>query len=383
MALEDDGRAGFGSQKGEKVVKGAILGAAVGVVLIVGSILCVFGFLMGVESTLLLMAGSVVCVALAIFGLGLVVAGWEDFRLAHGRSRAGVEILPDKNAFLPGESIGVTLRVRGKEAIAVNEGRVELLCENEYTYKQLRHHRDCDFYTTTEKKRTTDRIKTDVRRFLEGGRITPGSLTEHRLSLRLPANVPPSARGGITKVEWKIKAIFVIPGALDIAEEVPITVLSQAPSVPLVGGSVGEFSGECGMELVLPAVSFGPAERIEGKLTVTPREGMEARALRVELVRREIVTRGVGNKKEMVEARENLAENLDLVAWIPQEHLFSLTLPEDISCPSLRTRQSHVEWWMRAVVDRPAALDCVVEQPIDLHTGPGTPKAAEALAQNE
>ena len=184
-------------------------------------------------------------------------------------------------------------------------------------------------------------------------------------------------------MEWKIKATLEIPDALDIAEEVPITVLSQAPSVPPGSGSVGEFSGDCGMELVLPAVSFGPGERIEGKFTVTPQEDLEARALRVELVRREIVTRGVGNKEETVEARDTVAENLDFGAWVPQEHLFGLTLPEDISCPSLRTRQSHVEWWMRAVVDRPAALDCVVEQPIDLHTGPGTPKATEALAQNE
>ena len=131
-------------------MKRAILGAAVGVVLLVGSILCVFTFVMGVESMLLVMAGSVLCVFVAFFGFGLVVTGWEEFRLAYGRSRAGVEILPDKNAFLPGESVGVTLRVRGKKAFAVNEGRVELLCENEYTYKQLRHHhRDGDSYTTT------------------------------------------------------------------------------------------------------------------------------------------------------------------------------------------------------------------------------------------
>ena len=87
--------------------------------------------------------------------------------------------------------------------------------------------------------------------------------------------------------------------------------------------------------------------------------------------------------RETVKALETFAENLDLGAWVPQEHLLGLTLPEKISCPSLRTRQSQVEWWMRAVVDRPAALDCVVEQPINLHTGPGKPKAAEALAQNE
>ena len=366
-------------------MKRAVLGAAVGVVLLVGSLLCVFTFLMGVESVLLLTAGSILCLCVAFFGFGLVVTGWEEFRLAYDRSRAKVKILPDKNALLPGESLGVTLRISGKKAFAVNEGRMELLCENEYIYKQLRHHhnRDGDSYTTTERKRATDRIKTDVQRFLEGIQITPGSQTEHRLSLRLPGNVPPSGRGAITKVEWKIKATLEIPGALDIVEEVPITVLPQAPSVLPGSGSVGEFSGDCGMELVLPAVSFGPAERIEGKLTVTPQEDLEARALRVELVRREIVTRGVGNKRETVEALETFAENLDLGAWVPQEHLLGLTLPEKISCPSLRTRQSQVEWWMRAVVDRPAALDCVVEQPINLHTGPGKPKAAEALAQNE
>ncbi|HEV2743814.1 MAG TPA: sporulation protein [Rubrobacter sp.] len=362
----------------------AILGSAVGIVLLAASTLGGLAILMGVESSLLLIVGSVVCVALAIFGLGLVLAGWEDFRLAHGRSRAGVEILVDKGASLPGESVDITVRVRGKKAFPVKLGQVELLYENEYTYKDRRHHHngDGDSYTTTEKKRATDRIKTDVQRFVEGVRITPGSLMEKRLSLRLPENVPPSARGKITKVEWKVKATLEIPKALDIVEEVPITVLSPAQPV-FPGGSVSEFSGDCGMEIGLSAASFGPADRIEGKLTVTSREDLEARALRVELVRREIVARGLGNNKEAVETRETFAENLDLRAWVPQEHRFGLSLPERITCPSLRTRQSQVEWCVRAVAERPGTFDCVVEQPIDVHTASAAPKATEALTQSE
>jgi hypothetical protein len=123
------------------------------------------------------------------------------------------------------------------------------------------------------------------------------------------------------------------------------------------------------MEFRLPSRSVQTGGRIEGALVLTPSEDFEARTLRVELVRREIVPRASGNTSETVQASDVVAESPLFQIGVSREYTFALDVPEATG-PSLKTDQTYVGWWLRAVVDRGMAFDYELKQLLNVYNGP-------------
>jgi hypothetical protein len=151
----------------------------------------------------------------------------------------------------------------------------------------------------------------------------------------------------------------------------PLTVLSTSESYATWAETAPELDshGVCEMEFRLPGQSFRVGERIEESLLLTPRQDFEARSLRVELVRRKIVPRASGNSSETVEASEVVDESPQLQMGLSREYTFAMEVPEAAG-PSLKTEQTYVGWWLRAVVDRGLAFDYELKQLLNVYNGP-------------
>ena len=338
-------------------------------------------------ATLAGMGGIMVSIILLIAGVAYLVSGFNETRAEARRSaskaKAEVEVTLDAEAYLPGDTVGATVRISGKEDFAVRDARASLVRRNVYRYKTE--------YTNSEGRHTTTKTATDevvvaAERFLVEGSIRVGGVAEREFAFELPHAAAPTAKGRITEVDWKVRVALDVPRGPDVNEDRAVTVLSPAGAHADRAESEPECAppDACGMEFRLPSRSFGAGERVEGALVVAPREDSEVRALRVELVRREVVPRGKGNVSETVEASEELAEELRFAPGTHQEEYgFGLAVPEMPACPCLETQQTRVDWWLRAVADRKRRPGSVLKQELNVYNGPAAGPAAQSTEAGE
>ena len=225
---------------------------------------------------------------LDLFGLivGLVVAGFSLYRglkafVEFWRSRISekveIQVAAEKDTYLPGDVVNVSVRVTGKEDLDIQEGRVALVCANRYIYRYTTT--DSDGHSDTRSREVTEEVEAGNERILDEGTIVSGSYTGRALVFKVPLTAPPSASGEITNVEWKVRVTLLIRGAPDVIEELPLTVLSTSESYANWAENAPELdsSGVCDMEFRLSSRSFRIGERIEGSLVLTPRQDFEAR----------------------------------------------------------------------------------------------------------
>jgi len=170
--------------------------------------------------------------------------------------------------------------------------------------------------------------------------------------------------------------VLSVPDGSDVAGEAALTVFSAL-------GTYGERSGReqqpsqsrsVEMKLRPAGRDLRAGERVEGRLAITPRETFEAREVRVELVRREVVRRDDGNHHEAVETRETVAGRTRLLPRTSQGYAFGLTVPRDTRCPSSETARTYVGWFLRGVIDRAGRPDDVVELELNVYGGPQVDK---------
>src|SRR3982750_344992 len=129
--------------------------------------------------------------------------------------KADVQVSLDRESVLPGDTVGAGVRLPGapveaailvlggRDALEIREGRVELVCENEYTY---RHRVGSGSTRRTKSSTTPDRLVADSTPFLEAGHVAADTPYDATASVTVPATAAPSAEGEITKVRWKIVA---------------------------------------------------------------------------------------------------------------------------------------------------------------------------------
>src|SRR5919204_2251661 len=92
--------------------------------------------------------------------------------------KVAVNVSTDKNTYLPGETITATVHATTSRDLEIEEGRAELVVENEYEY------REHDFTTNrslteTQRHKDTDRETRDTQRFLEPGTLSRDAAAEH------------------------------------------------------------------------------------------------------------------------------------------------------------------------------------------------------------
>ena len=266
------------------------------------------------------------------------------------------------------------MRVTARKGLELQEGRVELVYENEYTYRESSRSStgaSSSSSYTTERTTKTDRKVVAEQRFLEPGRVPAGTPLEHTVELTIPAEAPPSAPGKITKVRWKVVATLARPRARDVHGEAKLEVLSPRASRDPEAPDV-DSHGDCELELRLDRTHFGPGDEVAGTLVANPLRDCKLNEVRVELVRHEEVPRALGNEEDVQEAEATLDGAIELTASLPREWPFRLVLPLDL-VPCLRTDQSRITWALKGIGSRRMRSDYRVEQPLDVHSAPSRP----------
>jgi hypothetical protein len=279
--------------------------------------------------------------------------------------KVDVQVELDRSSALPGETVEATIRVLGGKDLAIQEGRLELVYENEYTYRHRTGYGDSRHTASTK---TTDRLVADSRRFLEAGGIAADTPFEATASLTIPVIAPPSAEGKITKVRWKVGATLARPHARDVHGEASLVVLS--PATDALDAPEVKTRDDVELSFRLDQEHFGPGDTIQGTLVATPLQACGANEFRVELVRHEHVPRNLGNTEDVKEAEAILERDVELSLGAPREWPFQLQLPA-VVVPCLATKQSRVTWLLKGIGSRRLHRDYRITQPVDVHTAPG------------
>ena len=284
-----------------------------------------------------------------------------------GAPKADVQVELDRGSALPGDTVEATIRiVGGRKDLEIQEGRLELVFENEYTYRELtRSGRPTT--TTTTTTTTTDRRVVDAVRFLEAGAITADMPSDAAASLTIPAIAPPSGEGEITKVRWNVVVTLARRHARDVHGEARLEVLS-GPAEMLDAPEV-ETRDDVELSFRLDRERFGPGDTVHGTLVATPLQACEANEVRVELVRHEHVPRDQGNTEDVKEGEAILERDVRLSLGAPHEWPFQLELPA-VVVPCLQTEHSQVTWLLKGIGSRRLRRDYQITYPIDVHTAP-------------
>ena len=276
-------------------------------------------------------------------------------------ARADVQVELDRESVLPGEAIRVTVRATPRRELDLQEARVELVYEHEHTYRE----RDGTNVRTTT---STDRRVVERRLLAQPGTLGAGIPFEQTLELTVPPDAAPTAEGKIAKVRWKVTATLAVPRARDAHGKASVRVLSAAGE-PVDEPPELQTWGHCDLELRLDRTDFGPGDEIEGTLAATPLRELRLDEVRVELVRREEVSRKKGKIALVEEARAALDGPGELAAGLPREWPFGLSVPDD-PIPCLTTERSRVTWSLRGVCGRRRRPDYAVTRHVDVHTAP-------------
>src|SRR5947209_7642824 len=148
--------------------------------------------------------------------------------LGFGGGNATVQLLLDRQEVSAGGTLQATVRVAGgRKDAQIDEGRLRLVCENEYEWREETTSfpsGSSSSTTSTSTQRDTDRKVVQEERFLEPGAVAADTPSEHTLTVEIPEHSPPSAEGKITRVRWKVQATLARPRAGDISDEVPLEV---------------------------------------------------------------------------------------------------------------------------------------------------------------
>src|SRR5947208_478513 len=115
--------------------------------------------------------------------------------------KADIAIEIEPSEVLPGETVEAMVRVVVDKDVEVDEGRLELVYENEYTYRTRRYS-----YLTrmswVRSETVTDVVADDSVRFLDTTALLADTPYEETVTFTVPATAAPSAEGEITSVRW-------------------------------------------------------------------------------------------------------------------------------------------------------------------------------------
>lgn len=188
----------------------------------------------------------------------------------------------------------------------------------------------------------------------------------------MPTEVPPSEEGEITGVAWAVRVVLEVPRGPGVEAEAPITVLSARETYAERSEAEQQSSPsrDVRIHLRLDDRDIRAGERIEGRLVVGARHPFEAREVRVELVRRELVLRDEGNRHETVEAEETVADRIQFRPRTTRAVPFDIAVPRESVCPCSETKHTYVGWYLRGTIDGARRAEYAVEQELNVYNGP-------------
>jgi hypothetical protein len=283
-----------------------------------------------------------------------------------------IDVEDGDRTFRPGDTVNVRIGLSSSKGVKAREVRAGLVLHHRYQEieRATRTNRDSGPEYSKTWKTSEDWLH---RESLLGVGGAEGSLERgYQFSWPLPLNGPAPCNGEIAKIRYLVKVTVDRRLARDINEERELAVAIAPPGEWAQPGEYGEPANadDALLKLRLPGLELVRGQTIKGQLLVEPMKQFDARGVRVELVRLEIVPGGDQvNRHEKVEQRVDLAAGLTLQPGVAQSYDFQLSVPESAQ-PSHQTQHSQLTWVIRGTVDRAMRGDPGVSQTVLVYNPP-------------
>jgi hypothetical protein len=310
-----------------------------------------------------------------------------------GGKVADIEIVPDRVAYHPGELVTVTVRLTPARDIDVAECSVSLTHrEHHSTGSDSASARD-GWAVAGEYVLVEETVRKGVTRqwtvvLPVPRRTTPPAGPADTADERYPPSGadadpesfdlliepeerwgPPTSEAPGASSSWVVRCELAGGRRQRVETEVPVVVLAPPGPAPALAPRLrGDGPPCCTVDFVdVPAASVPGGGEVGGRIRLTAREEIDARAVRVDLVR---LATAVADERVLgftVAATTQVSGSTTLLPRQPRELRFALPVPLDAS-PSVESEHFRIGWLLRAVVDRPRRGDEVWDQPIAVHT---------------
>ncbi len=277
-----------------------------------------------------------------------------DF-LKGGKAQVRLEIDSPDQTYTAGKTIHAVATIDGEKDLKIQQGRITLVCREEYQYRRRSTSTDSDGDRSTSVHTSwgTDE-RTIYEQVFVGETVIRAATTQtFRFDMPIPPDATPTcADGKIVRVHWWLKGTLDRKLASDVAEKAEIRVLSILPHEMAHPGEYGRSNelGEAHMALVLPSDKFALGETITGELVIRPQKSFDVTEIRAELEMKEEVPRDEGNQfKKQVKVK--LEGKTKLQPGQEQRYPFSIAIPAN-SPVTFKTPHSSVTWTLRGVLAR-------------------------------
>lgn len=280
--------------------------------------------------------------------------------------QVAIEVEGKDNPFFPGDKVAVTVTLTTKQGGEVKAMHAGLcLCSKRET-------------ATTkgegDKEETTRKWLEKVEWIAEAQLIGEAELARglndtYYAQWTIPAEAAPSYKGDIIQHSYSVEVKLERKDGKDTNEKVEIVVAEPAPGKEARPGTYGEMknSHDARMQFELTNLEFVEGEMLSGRVLVEPKVDIEAREVSLELWRVERVGEGdSANVSKHKAETHKLAGITILKSGEPATYDFSLPVKVE-GCPTFKHDEAAGSWLLKAVISRPLATDCEVEQPISLY----------------
>ncbi len=285
-----------------------------------------------------------------------------------------LDVDQSEGTFAPGDAVKVAVTMRAEKEVEVRGATVGLLF--------------VERYQTASEDSSGDEVKKSTKwnseerwiaqeELLAEEALPEGFDRTYTYSWSIPDDALPTIKGEIIQHTWKVVAKVDRPGAKDANQEVELNVAVPAPSKAIQPGQAGEPTHPevAGMRVELARVELVEGDTLSGQVIVDPRVDIEAREVRLDLVRIETVTEGeTPNVQEKVADKQKLAGMSKIDAGESVAYDFSLPVAIE-RCPTYQSTTKEVAWALRAIISRPLAYDDEVTRTVFLYSVPPTARA--------
>ena len=266
-----------------------------------------------------------------------------------------------------GDTVGAQIVLANAKGGKVREVRAGLVRQHRFQTIEQRRDNDGDYRDTY----VWQTKETWVTREILASEGELKSDDTYQYHWQIPSNDAATCEADNVKVRWLAKVTVDRAMARDQNEELEVSVVSPPTGASNQSGEFGEMNIDSGvvMRLSLPTLELVEGDTLRGRLTVEPSETIDAREIRVELIRDERVNAGDrAHNKQKSMARVQLAASPKLVPGEPLEYDFELPIPQTGS-PSHDIGDTVITWLIVGTIDRPMRGDYTVTQWVSLHNG--------------
>ena len=280
-----------------------------------------------------------------------------------------IELDRPEGTYAPGDIVGANITLAAEKGGKVREVRAGLVLQHRYQIIDQRRDNDGDWRDYYEWRTNENWIGREA--LVPEGSLPSGFKETRRFEWEIPADAPATCAGDIVQVTWMAKVTVDRAMAKDQNEEVQLHVVAPPTGEYTQPGQYGEMNTNSGvvMHLDLPTLELLEGDTIKGTLAIEPSQSIDAREVRVELVRDERVSAGDKvHQKQVTVEKVQLAQSPKLVPGSPVSYDFALPVPA-AGAPSHDTGDTTVTWLVVGTIDRPMRGDYTVTQWVGVYNG--------------